>query len=149
MTDKKTLVTQWLHGLSLLHREHFAAAKACEQKNIYLGIPVIVLSAIVGSAVFASIQSASTTNTKIIVGTLSIAAAIFSGLQTFLKFSERAERHKITATKYGMLRRELEQAIALASDGVPEKVFLDALRVRWDSLDEESPTLPARVSEAT
>ena len=146
MIDKKTLVTQWLNGLALLHRGHFTAAKACEQKNIYLGVPVIVLSTIVGSAVFASIQSTSTTSAKIVVGALSITAAIFSGLQTFLKFSERAERHKITATKYGILRRELEQSIALASDQIPEKAFLDSLRTRWDSLDEESPTLPTRLS---
>ncbi|MFN0277587.1 MAG: SLATT domain-containing protein [Pyrinomonadaceae bacterium] len=145
MIDQKTLVTQWLNGLSVLHRGHFTAAKACEQKNIYLGIPVIVLSTIVGSAVFASIQTDSATNTKIMVGALSIMAAIFSGLQTFLKFSERAERHKITATKYGILRRELEQSIVLTSDGIPEKAFLDSLRTRWDSLDEESPTLPARI----
>lgn len=125
MIDQKTLVAQWLNGLSLLHREHFTAAKACEQKNIYLGIPVIVLSTIVGSAVFASIQSTSTTNIKIVVGALSITAAILSGLQTFLKFSERAQRHKITATKYGVLRRELEQSIALASDGIRSCKFLD------------------------
>ncbi len=145
MVDEDTLITQWLNGLSRLHRGHFAAAKACELNNVCLGVPVIVLTTIVGSAVFSSVQSDTSTSTKIIVGVLSITAAVLSGLQTFLKFSERAARHKVTATKYGILRRELEQAIALTGGRKLEKSFMDSLRARWDSLDEESPTVPERL----
>ncbi len=139
------LLNQWLNGLAILHKCHFTAATSFERKNILLGIPVIVISAIVGSAAFASIETEANMITKIVVGVLSISAAIAASLQTFLKYSERAEKHKIAATSYGVLRRELEQSLAMAESRPITVEFMDSIRSRWDDLDKETPTLSEEI----
>ena len=54
---------------------------------------------------------------QILIGLASVAAAILSSLQTFLGYSERAEKHRLAGAKYGALGRELE-SLRENSDGV-------------------------------
>ena len=76
-----------------------------------LGIPVVILTTIVGTTVFSSIASSSTNSIILLVvaGLLSVVAAVFSSLNTFLNYGELAERHRNASVKYGNLRREIEE----------------------------------------
>ena len=149
MSTDRELVAQWLKGLGILHRSHFAMASRCQNRHTILGISIIVLSATVGSAVFGSLESSTTSAARIAVGMLSMLAAILASLQTFLKFSERAESHKAAAARYGVIRRELEQALAVSGTGPVPSDVLNSIRNRWDVLDSESPTLPKSIREAS
>jgi len=46
---------------------------------------------------------------RIVAGLLSVLAAILASLQTFLKFSERAQMHREAGARFGALVKELEQ----------------------------------------
>jgi len=61
-------------------------------------------------------------------------------LQTFLGYSERAEKHRIAGAKYGALGRELEQL--RASETPPSSEMISEVRKRLDDLAVESPNNP-------
>jgi hypothetical protein len=77
---------------------------------------------------------------QIVVGLASVAAALLASLQTFLGYSERAEKHRIAGAKYGALGRELEQI--RASDTTLTFDEISAVRKRLNDLAVESPNNP-------
>lgn len=138
------LLSTWHHRAQLAQYSHFIAANRLRQFHYYLGIPSIILSTIVGTSVFASLSAEDTdTYLKILIGCISVLAAGFSGMQTFLKFEERAERHHSAGTQYGATAREIEQYI-YCNKGAPEEVytFLSRLRETINRLAETSPEIP-------
>jgi hypothetical protein len=69
--------------------------------NYLLGVPVVVLTTFVGTSVFATLQEDVNTSLRILVGAVSVFAAVLASLQTFLRYPERAEKHRI-AGKIGL-----------------------------------------------
>lgn len=65
---------------------------------------------------------------------------------TFLRFSERSEKHRLSGARYAAIAREVEQQFNL-SDGSnsPSSEFLDSIRRRLDSLGEAAPSIPPRI----
>ncbi len=80
-------------------------------------------------------------------GLVSVLAATLTGLQTFLKFSERAEKHRTVAARYGALRREIEELMSLEEKLTKE--LITPLRKAIDRLAEEAPNVPTRVWSKT
>ena len=109
-------------------------------RKYWLGIPAVVLSTLVGTSVFATVQKQPQLWMQITVGLASVAAALLASLQTFLGYSERAEKHRIAGAKYGALGRELEQI--RASGATPTFDEMSAVRNRLDDLAVESPNNP-------
>jgi hypothetical protein len=80
------------------------------------GLPAIIFSTIVGTSVFASLNNDNIPQwAKIAVGLISVVAAVLMALQTFLGFSERAEKHRTTAVRYGAVGRQIEQFLETGS----------------------------------
>ncbi len=136
------LLAKWRTAIRVSHKAHVRTAAFMQRRNRALGIPVVVLSTIAGTTAFATLESSPELWVKILVGLLSVAAAVLASLQTFLGYSELAERHKSSSQRYGALRREIEEALALHQEGteLPQD-FIKTVRTRWDRIDEESPSL--------
>lgn len=105
-------------------------------------------STFVGTSMFAMLQHQGSVQFKIGVGMISVAAAVLASLQTFLRFAERAERHRVAATRWEAVRREIAEMISLhpaypESRGDPKR-YLDSLRERMDRLSDDSPGLDER-----
>jgi hypothetical protein len=146
--DKDTILQQWYKGIRISHRAHYEAARQFEVKNLYLGIPIIILTATSGTSILATLGVETDVKAKLLIGGLSIVASILASLQTFLRYAEMAEKHKTVATKYGILRRELDELKLAPKKGKsfhPE--FLTDFRKRWDAIDEESPSIPEKIRE--
>ena len=111
---------EWHTGLRICHKSHMRCATFYERWNLGLGIPVVALTAIAGTAIFATLETSPQAWAKIFIGLLTVLAAILSSLQTFLRFSELAERHKVAAVKYGALRREIETLLDEPAGLTPE-----------------------------
>jgi hypothetical protein len=139
----------WHTGVRLMHIAHSRAASSHVRLNRALGVPVVIVTTVVGTTVFASLGNVPNTAVTIVVGVFSVAAAILSSLQTFLNHSGSAERHNAAAIKYGMLRRELEQFLDDTDDSRQIlKEFMASFRARWDQVDQESPALSERIHES-
>ena len=87
---------------------HYRAAKLANQKHMLLGVPAIVTSTAVGTAIFASLNDNPSNTIKVLAGTVSLLGATLSALQTFFKFSELAERHRVAGAEYGDVKRRLD-----------------------------------------
>ncbi|MBK8019169.1 MAG: DUF4231 domain-containing protein [Betaproteobacteria bacterium] len=122
---------------------HYKAAQRFSSLNFVFGLPTVVFATIVGTSVFATLQSSPDLWWKIAVSAMSIAAAILSGLQSFLGYNEKAEKHRAAGSKYNAIGRELELWLAQAQEDLTR---LEAIRQRIDSLAKESPHIPASVN---
>jgi hypothetical protein len=138
------LLEQWHTGLRILHHAHTRAAVSFERRSRFLGVPVIIVSTAVGTSIFAGVESSPTL--KIIAGLLSFGAAVLSSLQATLKYPEIAVQHKAAAQKYGQLRREIEVLLAVKPEEQTKLTqSLDKFQKEWDTLDDQSPTIPQRI----
>lgn len=140
------LLSNWQAAVRVNHKAHIQASARLERRNRQFGMPVVVLSTVTGTTLFATLEATPETWVKILVGIFSVAAAVLSSLQTFFGYNELAERHRSAARKYGALRRELEEVIAEPSaiDRLPDD-FVESVRTRWDTIDADSPTLSQRL----
>jgi hypothetical protein len=143
--DRDALVERWLNGLRISHIAHSRAAARCARRGQVLGTAVVVLTSVVGTAIFATLESSPSDAVRIAAGMLSVVAAVFAGLSTFLQYPDRAAAHRAAAGRYGALRRELESA-RLAADGGWDAA--QALAARWNELDETAPDVPQALHDA-
>ena len=142
----EVLVLAWIQRARESQFAHYRHATELSGKNNLLGIPVIALTTLVGTSVFMSLSEQSpSTAVRIAVGSLSLLAAVLAGLQTFMKFSERCEKHRSTAARYGIVRRQLEQHYAAKKEGEGWSAeLLDSLRTQLDNRGAEAPEIPLR-----
>jgi hypothetical protein len=143
--DQQTTLIDWHSRIWRAHFAHNVAASDLERRHRGFGVCTIVLSTVAGTTVFATLEASPNVYLKILVGLLSIAAAVLASLQTFLRYADLAEKHKIVAVQYGELRTELEQLLACPSTGAPLGEVMELLRVRWKALNQEAPIISQRV----
>ena len=143
------LVQEWFRRSRQNQRLHYRCADYFSKRNRWLGIPAIVISTLVGSAVFASVEHEASGTLKIALGMLSIVAAVLASLQTFLSYSERAERHRITSARYASVGRQLE--LLAATDELSSsdsKARLSSVLQALDSCAEAAPHVPQSIEAA-
>ena len=141
------LLRDWQARARRSSEEHYALATSLARSNIRFGIPVVALTTLVGTTVFASLQRSDvTTGFRIAVGMISVLAAVLASLQTFLRFGERAEKHRAAAERWAAIRREIDTRLALStrpnlgSLGDPQPI-LDGIRDKMDQTAQQSPEL--------
>jgi hypothetical protein len=86
---------KWRRRAEASHEAHFAAGNFYERIFLVLGCTVVILSAALGSAEVlvpsSQIENIGGDRVKALAGVISLFIAILAGLQTFLKFSQKAE----------------------------------------------------------
>ena len=137
MADFK-LASIWHQRTVVTQNLHYRAAMYFQKRNLLLGAPVIVLTAVVGTSVFAALKQQPEFIIQVAIGVLSITATVLSSLQTFLAYGDRAEKHRLAGARYGAVGRKLESM--LASEIAPGE--MKEVRESLDSLALECPHLP-------
>jgi hypothetical protein len=143
-TSPEELLRRWLQRLRESQFCHYEAASSLQRANYLLGIPVVVLAAIVGTSVFSSLESDPNTWMRIVLGLVSILAAVLASLQTFLGFAEKAEKHRASAARYGIARREVEELVA-AGTTAGSGEGIGHIRAQIDSLALDAPAIPDHI----
>lgn len=125
---------------------HYAAAGRCTVAARWLGVPTVVLSGAAGTVLFASLQEDTTPpELRLGVGLISVCAAVLAALQTFLGFGEQADKHRLAASAYGAIRREIEECRALgSSERAPVAASVTEIRRKLDDVASASPEVPER-----
>ncbi|UJR85643.1 Hypothetical protein I5071_77230 [Sandaracinus amylolyticus] len=137
------LLIDWKHRVEDRKRAHLLAATRLSARHYQLGVPAVVLSAIVGSTVFASLDTSIELGAKVAVGITSVLAAVLAALQTVLRYAERAEKHRIAAAQYNTIHRHIELSLATRElDALVEEAA--DIRARIDELETGAPDLTAR-----
>lgn len=126
---------------------HYSSARAFHNRHLWLGVPSVILGVVVSTSIFSSISKAETTSYStwlvILIGLLSVIAAALSGLQTFFKFSELAEKHRIAGAKYAHIKHEIELLATFLPTKDSELIaLLQKIEGEWGKCRQESPNIP-------
>lgn len=124
---------------------HHHAASGWSNRHLWLGLPVVIISALVGAATFS--QYAETYPfVKTTAGLLSLAVAILSGISTFLNPNDRENAHLSAAHGFDKLNNDsrlfwsvdcwLEDSDAVLTTNLKELVD------RKNELNSNSPQIP-------
>lgn len=135
--------SKMVHGSN---RGHYIAAERAEIRGRVIGITSAILGAIVGTSIFATIQSSPSVPWRISAGLLATGAAVLAAMYTFLDYAKRAASHRTAGAAYGRLFREFDGFFLelSASKDVPQLMgSLTRLRNRMDELGQDSPLIPA------
>lgn len=126
---------------------HYQAAELAERRHRALGVAATALSAVVGTSIFATVTEEPPVIAHILAGIASVVATVLMALQTFLRYDERAEKHRLAGAAYARLRRELD-AFLLETATDPDRetslAKLAALRRRLSEIAEGRPLIPTR-----
>ena len=125
---------------------HYRAAEIFAKRHRRIGIPSVIMSAIVATSVFSTLSENVDIGFRIATGVVALVAAILAALQAFLGFGERAEKHKTAGGRYGKVRRDIDifelelEPISGANRGSALK-RLQAITDELGKLATDSPTL--------
>jgi len=136
----KQLLDDWHLRATAAQFGHQAQAEQTRRKSIWLGLPVVIMTTLVGTSAFATFNESSGPEAKILVGVISISAAVLASIQTFLGYSQVAERHRIAATRYATTRRAIELALSRHDASA-----VDAIRSEMDKVGGASPQIGAKM----
>ena len=78
------LLGSWRDTIGTIQNAHYTSAIHTERLNLIIGIPVIIFTGIISSAVFGDLQNSVPAPYKIALGTLGLIASFLASLQTFL-----------------------------------------------------------------
>ena len=130
--EVELLVTDWFRRVRESQRVHYECGTYYSRSNYLIGVPTVIITAGVGTAVFASFDKGAVGAPRIILGLVSIAGAVLASLQTFLAFGQRADRHRFTGSRYGAIRRSLEfRKTFPPKDDEGFRIELEKIKKEW------------------
>jgi hypothetical protein len=130
-------------------RAHYIAADRYTHFNRLFGVPVIIITAAVGTTIFGTLDQNPNPAWKIAAGLVSLAGTVLSSLQTSLGFAQTAEKHKAGGEAYRALRRRFEIFRLRYSEAHPEQreeamTALEKIAADLAEVPKEFPTIPDR-----
>jgi hypothetical protein len=140
------LLSDWQTRAWAAQIAHYRVASRLRTYNLWLGLPVVVFTTAVGTSLFATLnQDRLGTWLRVIVGCISVLAAILAGIQTFLNFAKRADQHAVAADWYASIRRKIEQQANTPRKGRSDpKKFLDEIRKEMNTVGSQFPEIGER-----
>lgn len=140
--DTEQLLRKWYTRCSSVAVGHYKSAEYYTKMHVRLSGSAAVLSAVIGTTVFATLQSQPALWLQIMLGFFSILAAVLATLSASMGYQDKAEKHRTAGSKYNSIGREFEQ-LGLATPATQE--LISKVRSRLDALAEEAPHLPRKI----
>ncbi|HEY1329971.1 MAG TPA: SLATT domain-containing protein [Actinomycetota bacterium] len=151
--DVLALLKRWEHRADVVSRLHYQKGAFFNLWNTLVGLPVIVLTTLVGTSLFATIQDSGAFALRITAATVSVLAAILASVHRFLRLAELAEGHRVAGNRWAAIKREIEKTRSLHPTypdvrGDPIH-YLDKIINQWNRVAGESPTLGRTYNESS
>ncbi|AFY39395.1 hypothetical protein Lepto7376_3166 [[Leptolyngbya] sp. PCC 7376] len=144
--QKLELLRKWYVRIRAAQSGHYRQALSYRRQHLYLGVPVVVLSAVVGTTVFATLNDAETPALiKIILGSTSMLTAAIASLQTFLNYDALSEKHLAAATKLSAIKKEIEEKMIVLTKDEEFTDFIEKVRLEWSSVTDEAPQISDKI----
>jgi hypothetical protein len=141
------LLAAWYRRARESQLSHYKVATFYAARARRLGVATVILSALTGTTLFATLEeTAGGTTIHLALGLCSITAAVLAALHTSLGYSERANQHRAAGTLYGSIRREMERYQAFRPAERDDAIrVLEGLRTRIDEAATAAPDVPERL----
>lgn len=147
--QQETLMAEWADKAGCYRWLHDRCEKKYSMMNMWITIPVIILSTLTGTANFAldGFVPADDPDMKkyaqAAIGGVSIFAGILTTLGNFLRFAQGSESHRVAGIAWGKFQRQIAVELAIApKDRIDCMDFLKICRAELDRLIEQSPPVP-------
>lgn len=143
---RQELLERWQRNCLRSQIANYDAATFYKRNNHLFGVPTIIISAAVGTSIFAALGTNVNSIAQITVGIFSLLAAVLGALQTFFNWGDLSSKHQSTAAKYGALKRQIDQILAgHASGNHLTDEQLNHIRSQMDTLSLDTPEVPDRI----
>ncbi len=144
--EQQELISAWVVDAQILLTCHLSMAEVTRRKHRNIGILSAVLSAIVGSSIFASLGQKDTDKTLIILtGLISLIATILTSVLAFLKLPEIANQYHNSGNEYAAIRKEFEFLLTFdSSDEEHVQNEIKRLKIKWDDIRKNSIPISAK-----
>lgn len=142
--NAQALLSGWMRRARDAQVRHYAMADRLSAYGRRLGLAVIGITALTGTSSFLSLATnAVAPELRVVVGLTSMGAAVLASLQTFLRYTERADLHRRAGARYGAVRRRLE-AMHVRDVSGRETAEMTAVRAELDGIAQDAPPVPRR-----
>jgi hypothetical protein len=150
INEARRVLENWHRRSREAQMASFNAAKWFRFWHFLVGIPLILVTAVTGTEEYRSAAALHQDFYRVSPEAIGIAVPIIVALQTFLSYSQRAEKFQHVGAQYSSIRRKIEQgAVFYMSDNSSSAAFLDTVRPALDTLAEEAPDPPLIVRKWT
>jgi hypothetical protein len=144
--SEEDLLAKWADKATCYRWMHEKAQKKFYSSNLYVTLPVIVLSTLTGTANFGmgsifpeNLQGVA----QLGIGGVSLITGIISTIANFLEYAQKMEAHRGASISWGKLHRKIAVELSLPrSQREPCMEFLIVSRSELDRLIEQSPAVP-------
>lgn len=139
------LLREWDRRLIIAVEAHYESGRRFARRNLQLGVPSVVLAAVIATLAFAFIGSSHVWPSAVI-GLLGTVQLVLSALHTWFRHAEIAEKHRQAGARYSAIRRQIEQTRAFGEvNGGIQPSIVNEIRNEIDTLSTESPNVPADI----
>jgi hypothetical protein len=139
------LLSKWGDKAACYAWMHDATQRKFSRINMILGLPVIIFSAISGTANFgiSTIFPSGFEYGNAIIGTLSLITAVISTISNFLGYVQSEEAHRISGVQWAKFRRTIELELSInPSERKNVSEFIKYSKSELDRLMDHNPTIP-------
>jgi hypothetical protein len=152
--EQEELMAGWADIAACYRWMHDRCEKISAYSNMWITVPVIILSTLTGSANF-MLQSVVGDDKEIQkyaqigIGGVSIFTGILTTLGNFFRYAQSSEANRVAGIAWGKFQRQLAVELALhPKERIDCMDFLKICRAELDRLIEQSPPIPDSVITA-
>lgn len=136
------LLREWCERARLSQHSQHDAGKALRVVGYCVNVPSVVIPAVMGATALFLVNQTISNGVLVWFGIGGVVGALLTSLDLMFKFGERGRQHSEYGASYGVVRREVEEILALPiQDRGQIKECLDSIRGKLDRLGEESPVV--------
>lgn len=152
--EQEELMAGWADIGACYRWMHDKYEKKASASNMWITVPVIVLSTLTGSASFImnSVLGDNMNAQKyaqIGIGGVSIFTGILTTLGNFFRYAQSSEANRVASLSWGKFQRQIAIELALHPvDRLDSMDFLKICRAELDRLIEQSPPIPDEIITA-
>jgi hypothetical protein len=136
MNDKqRKVILDWMRKMHKMEYAHRYQSMNWKRTNYCLGIPSLILATLIGA--LSTIPSIPENILSIIVPIAAITVAILSGLQTFLRPTEKESEFKNKSDEFEKLRHKTEEFLEFHKENQSESnltEILKEIREEWGKI---------------
>jgi hypothetical protein len=145
--EQESLMAEW-SDISLCYRWlHDNSEKIYHYKNLWINLPVIILTTLGGTASF-GVQSVfsdpiSKQYASFAIGSISLFAGILTTVGNYLRYAQLEESNRVASIAWGKFQRLIAIELAMnPNERIDAIDFLKICRADLDRLIEQSPPIP-------
>jgi hypothetical protein len=152
--EQEELMAGWADIAACYRWMHDKYEKKASGSNMWITVPVIVLSTLTGSASFimTSVVEGNPVAQKyaqIGIGGVSIFTGILTTLGNFFRYAQSSEANRVASIAWGKFQRQIAVELALHPNHRLDSMdFLKICRAELDRLIEQSPPIPDQIIDS-